>query len=424
MKRGLPSTATNQKELLSQALASCISGDIYTLDKMVKRGFDPASKDHLCIVDATRLGHTHIVSYLLKQQRPPNSVIKKISTIAADGFKNTALKTIIRQTGVYSHKTLEVAQYAGNVDASDYISERELFMKIGKFYNDYKDLPQRIEKLIKSDKIKFKDGEPSPIGFASQDQEVIRTLRGIVYKKELYPLMQISCRESLKDAASLFYLATKLALKEKSGYQLKEIIKDEGKNLILAYYASFGTPKDLEILQTQGHYLGHKNQINNLGYTICLAIKNNNYPCANFLIKAGYCPSPTLNVAEDPEIFDLIIKTLINSDDDIKATEVLNTTLNTTPKSAPHSTKEVLTTREYLKSPRMQQPTSALLLKAVKTGKHYLSKKLLEVVDLKKFRNTNYYNLNPEPYVCKWLDTQHKVQMLQDKAFHSQNLEI
>lgn len=422
--------------LLNKALAATISGDIYSLKKTINKGFKLEEKDHLCITEAARLGHDHIVGYILNKNQPPKNILKKVCNICADNFKHSTLTKIIKTTGVYSKTTKDIAQHAGNTQSVDYLMDREIYEEVGEFYKQYKHLPQRIIKLLcytESDR-KYIDGDPAPIGFSNANPEVVRILRGAAYKTETSTMLQICCREGLKDAAEVFLLATKMQKKMGLGYKDWKTPKEEGRNHQLTYTASFGSELDYNNLKGDAIFIGAKNQKHNLGYTISLAIKNRNYSIAEDLIKNNYCPEPSIektntsicpktskveNVFDDKyQPFDIVIKTLIKSEDQEEAAQVLMTLLNQT-----HSEKNIKLNCLF-QTPEFQKESWKYALIAIETGKEQIAKIFLKNIDLVNLQKQKYHNSIPKDYALDWLRDYQKMEMIKEKSTRSPSLEL
>lgn len=434
----------SQKTILNKAIQASVNGDIYSLKKIIRTGFDLKEKEHICITEAAILGETHIVSYIIEKDRPPENILKKLTNMCADNFKNETLVEIVKKTGIYSNKAKDVAQYSGNTFAVDYITDRELYEDIGRFYKTYKALPQRIDKLICSNKKKYKDGEPEPLGFSNTNPEVIRTLKGIVYKPELPVMLEICCREGLKDAAQLLYHATQLKIKQEFAQNNNVPAITEGsKNSPLDYAVSFGSNKDYLKLKKEGAYLGLPFQTHNLGATICLGIKNKNYDIVEDLINSGYCPMPPnsndhnvttekllqsdaqkssarlLNQIENAQMFNSVINDLLQSDDQKSSARLLNAIL----KNFPHDKD-----KEIQGEIKIQEYPLNFALKAIKTGREELAKIFLRNIDLKtlinKLQPNNTSTPSPPYYVLRWIIKYQVSRMIADEVIKSPDLSI
>jgi len=440
----------SEKEALSNALGCCIMGDIYGLKKTIKSGFDLSTKEHLCITESARLGHTHIVNYILKEKRPPEGIIKKLTNICTQENKFETLKGIVRLTGIISSKAQDNAQYNGHSQIADYIMDREFQNKIGNFYKNYKHLPERLTKLLCEKSRPGRNGEPAPEGLASEDQQTLRFLRGLIYKNELSVTLQIACRENMKDAAELLYLATKLQRAKNLGFSHSEaMFRNEGRNSPLTFIASFGTIKDYIELRKEGIFINPPLQRNNLGYTISLAIKNKNFEVATALIEDNFCPLPSLipNTldAKDPEafilskplkevneMFDMVIKNLLNSQDTEESQRLLKkvldleipTTSHKNRESRDTKTEKVLTSKidnidrrtekvkDVLAYEAMQKRVSKYIVHAVQIGREDMAKELLKSLPIKTLLKKNFFDLRPPVYAIKWLEDFQKRDMI------------
>lgn len=421
-----------KKEDLQNALAACIGGDIYKLKTLVKAGFDPSTQEHICLTEAARLGNNHIVGYILKVKCPPENILKRVTNICADNFKHETLLKIIRDAGIYSSKTIQCAEYAGNHATVDYLTERELFKKIGEFYNEYKHLPERITKLLGYQERKYIEGEPAPIGFGNAHLEVIQTLKGIIYKTELQTMLQICCREGLKDSADILFLATKMQKHMGIGFESRAntaMFKDEGRNSTLTYTVSFGTFEDYTILKKEAKFLGNQVQKNNLGYTINLAIKNKNIEIALDLIKSGYCPEPKLpsssirklpqipqTLNKDQWMFDSVINNITNLEEEEDGAKLLSAILK-----QQHRENE-LPISQCLNLPELRKGTWNYTLKAIKTGREEIAQTFLKIIDIKELRKQKYHNTILEGYVQNWVENFRKVEMINSRK--TKSLEI
>jgi hypothetical protein len=423
-----PTEKEKEKTILSKALGCVISGDIYGLKKLVKAGFDLSTENYLCLQDAARLGHTHLVLYIIEEKRPPNNTLKKLSTICADNMQHPSLMRIVRTTGIYSKNAIASAQYSGNTASVDYLMDRETYSQIGGFYKKYTHLPKRIEKLLTYQERKYtKDGEPEKIAFSEANRETVNLLRGVVYKNELTTMLQICCREGLKDAADILYLATNIQRNLNLGFNAPHIFTDEGRNCPLTYTVSFGKFEDYLELKKEGLFLGSELQKHNLGYTINLAIKNNNFEIAEDLIKEGYCPEPAQE-EEKPlpvykktpshDMLNSIINNLINCQDQLGATKILRELLN-----KKHS-QEDKKLQYYFTLPRLEQKTAQYILKAIEIGNEPMAKELLQVIKPKELFRNKYYQVNPPSYVVSWLKDYAKFEMIKDNSERSPALDF
>lgn len=408
---------------LNDALRYSMSGDIYKLKKCIKAGVDTSEKHYLCITEAARIGQTHIVQYLLETQRPTNSVLKKLSTICADNITNQTLKLLVKTTGVYSAQAQNAAEYAGNTPAVDYLMDRELYQNIGKFYKQYHRSPQRIKKLLCYEHRKYKNGEPEPVAFTGQNQDVLTTLKGIIYKTELKTMLQIACRERLKDAADILYLATEIARGKNIGITDWRILQDEAKNSKLTYTVSFGTFEDYLQIKKEGTFLGSDIQKNNLGYTLCLAIKNKNYKIAQDLIRSGYCPIPqNAQDKENLDKFNSILNNLTHSSNQKECSELLKLILNQ-PQPI-NNQKDSIKVSQLLAQKEMQKFTWGSTLKAINTGKEEIAKVLLKCIDLKELDKKKYYNSVIPPYSLTWLVDYKNKEMIKEISRNSPEIAI
>lgn len=412
---------TTDRILLSNALESCINGDIYALKKTVAKGFDLSTNDYLCVTDAARLGHTHIVSYILEDHRPPDNILKELSTICCDSSQNETLKKIVRSTKVYSQRAINSAQYVENTQAIDYIMDREFYESIGNFYAKYKSIPQKLRKLLVHNPNDHKNGESDPLGFADTDTEILRMLQGIVYKNELSTMLQICCRETLKDAAEIFYLATEIQRELGIGFQNYNMLTDEERNSPLTFTVSFGSLEDYLKLKKENRFLQTDIQKNNLGYTIGLAIKNNNYKIAKDLITEGYCPDPQIIPSPtntQPNMFSSVINNLINSDAQKDCNKLLNHLLERQHSQIDTKIKDLLS------HPSLIKDSWDYTIKAIRTGKEDIARTLLKNICLKDVIKEKYYNSNPENYVLRWLTNYQNLEMVKQRTSSSPTLAI
>jgi hypothetical protein len=204
------------------------------------------------------------------------------------------------------------------------------------------------------------------------------------------------------------------------------MFKDEGRNSTLTYTVSFGTFEDYIKLKKEAKVLGNQAQKNNLGYTINLAIKNENIEIALDLIKSGYCPEPALSKTTAPQVpqalnkdqwmFDSVISNITNLEEQGGAAKLLSAVLNQR-----HSENK-LPMSQCLNLPEFRKGTWNYALKAIKTGKEEIAQTFLKIMDLKELKKQKYHNTILEDYVQNWVENFRKVEMINSRK--NKTLEI